>query len=113
MFFIEIIEPPENQTAFINQSAEFQCEVDGGHTDWRLNGTFLGSLSPEIHDDLTTYSSVSNDGYTLLRLVIVSRAIYNESTVQCVTGHFNSITNESEIVTLKVQGISFMFYIVH
>ena len=104
--FIEIIEPPNDATVFVNQFAEFLCEVDGGLADWSLNGIFFGSLSSEIHDDLATYRSVSENGYTLLRLVIRAKAKHNGTLVQCVTGDFNGITDKSINVTLEIQGIS-------
>ena len=104
--YTEIIKPPQSTTAFENQMAMFTCETDGGDiTQWKLNGTYPNY---EETDDLsTTQHPVIGSGSELFILTIKARAVYNGTTVQCVTGDIGSSVPvvESEIVTLTIQGI--------
>ena len=100
-----IITPPRDITVFLDQEpAVFSCEIDGGLPEWRVNGTSYNSLSSEIRTDIMTDNGVSENGYTLLTLIIPARAEYNETTVQCATLNAEKYPTESEIVLFNIQG---------
>ena len=101
----EILHDPENTTVFLDQSAVFSCEVNGGLSGWRINGTLSEDLSTEIHDDLNFSSTDTAEGNTLLTLTIPARALYNGTRVQCLTARFGGSSAESENATLNIQGI--------
>ena len=102
-FSLVIIETPENQTAFLRQSAVFTCETDGGLSGWRVNETLLQDLPPEIHSDLDVSVSTTAEGSTVETLTIPARSEYNGTRVQCLVLGFGG-SAESESVTLRVQG---------
>ena len=100
----EIVQSPNNITVFLNESAKFQCVINGGHTSWRVNGTYYNDLSPELHSDLYSYQETTS-GNELLTLTIPGKFGYNGTIVQCVTGNFEEVPQESMNATMKVQGI--------
>ena len=104
IFYPEILRSPENQTAFLDQSAEFTCETDGGLPGWRINGTVLQDLPPEIHNDLDVSSTTPEDT-TVVVLTIPARAKYNGTKIQCFVLGFGGDSEESENVKLEIQGI--------
>ena len=82
----------------------FLCDASGGdYILWRVNGTSSNDLPSEILNDL----DINPDGIIVSGLVTLSipgRAVYNGTTVQCVTGDIGGDPVESEIVTLTIQG---------
>ena len=101
--FAEIIQSPTSITVFLDNSAKFTCEVNGGISDWKLNGTIINDLPPIIGRGLQTYLGISDRGNPLEILTFRATAIYNGSIIQCVTfGHFS---RESENATLNIQGL--------
>ena len=100
-----IVNNPENKTVFLNQSAVFKCETDGGVSGWRINGTLPEDLPPAVGSDLEFPSTNTDEGNTLLKLIIPARAEYNNTRVQCLTGTFGSSSAESNAAILKIQGI--------
>ena len=101
-----IIQPPTNTAVFLGQSAAvFECETSGGElSGWRVNGTAYSSLSPDIRSDLDAAESVSDDDNTLITLTIPARAKYNGTRVQCVTIILGGAFDESDNVTMQIQG---------
>ena len=82
----------------------FLCEASGGDfIVWRVNGTTFSDLSAEILSDIDINPEGISSG--LSTLDIIARAVYNGTTVQCVTGDIGGDPVESEIVTLTIQGI--------
>ena len=109
----EIFRAPNDTTVFLDNSAEFMCEVNGGLASWRVNETYYNSLPHEIRDDLDTDQEDSDDGAgnEILTLSIPGKAKYNGTKVQCVTGEFGSDPVESENVIMTVQGTCIYMYI--
>ena len=102
--FTEILQAPEDTTVFLDQSAEFTCETDGGISTWRINGTLLQDLPPEIHSDLDALVTNTAEGTRVERLTIPARAEYNGTRVQCLVLGFGGGSAASGNATLKVQG---------
>lgn len=67
-----------------------------------MNGTSLKKLQPEIKSDF-------NEEYyiTFSTLNVTSKAVYNGTIVQCVTGDNEGLLVESENATLTIQGTHF------
>ena len=87
----------------------FSCETSGGdYIIWRVNGTTFSNLSPEISSDIDINPVGISSGLSTLN--IPARAVYNETTVQCVTGDIGGVVAESENVTLTIQGIYSVTY---
>ena len=84
----------------------FTCETDGGFSGWRINGTQLQDLPPEIRNDVVISVTNTAEGSTVENLTIPARAEYNGTRVQCLVGIFGGPSDESENVTLKIQGRS-------
>lgn len=106
-YLAEIIRPPQDTAVFLDQPAMFICETIGGDfTGWRVNGSSISDLLPEIVDDLKT----GPGGVHNYELNITARVVYNGTTVQCVTGKIEGVPVESENVTLKIQGIQTVLY---
>ena len=103
----EIIVSPKNTTVFLNQKGMFTCEANGGdYTVWRVNGKKIVDLSPDIEEDLNfAHNGSEGTGSGLFIMNITARTMYNGTTVQCVTGDVGGMTEESEIVTMTIQGI--------
>ena len=108
-FFPEILSAPNSTTVFLDQSAVFTCETDVGLPGWKINGTLLQRLPPEIERDISVTEIVN--GSRVEVLTIPARAEYNETRVQCLVGIFGGSSDESENVTLKIQGRSNTFYL--
>ena len=101
--FPEIIRVPENTTVFLDQSALFTCETNGGISGWRINGTVLQDLPPDIECDMRVSGSNTAEGTRVQRLTIPARAEYNGTRVQCLVLGFGGFA-ESGNATLKIQG---------
>ena len=99
MLFTEILEPPENTTVFLDQTAVFRCEVTGGDISWRVNGKPTTEETSIARDDLDVDSE---NGNPLVILTIIARAEYNGTTVQCVVN--SGFSDLSEIALLSIQG---------
>ena len=110
-FFPEILSAPNSTTVFLDQSAVFTCETDGGLFGWRINGTRLQTLPPEIRNDVMVSVTNTAGGSTVERLTIPARAEYNGTRVQCLVGVFGGSSDESENATLKIQGRSYTIYL--
>ena len=102
MSFSVILNHPESKAVFPNQSASFTCEVFGGYTSWRVNGSLINDLTAEVLNDLDTSLANAEEGNALDILTIKARTEYNGTEIQCVT--FGDFSNYSESVTLTVQG---------
>ena len=101
-----ILQPPNLNTIYLEQTAVFKCEVNGGVADWKVNGHLYNDLIlfSDSYDDLDTDRENTDGGNVLLTLTIPGRAEYNGTSVQCII--FGSVPDESEIVTMKIQGIA-------
>ena len=99
----EILDPPDNVTVFLDQSAVFVCETDGGIPGWRVNGMLLSDLPPDIRSDLEIMETNTDEGSTLEQLTIPAIAKYNMTKVQCLAVSFNSV--ESDNAAIKIQGV--------
>ena len=108
IFFPEILVTPEDTVVFLNQSAVFTCETDDGIPAWRINGTVLNDLPPEIHDDIEVVVTHTAEGTTVEELTIPGRVGYNGTRAQCLALIFGGSTAESETVTMRIQGTSIL-----
>ena len=102
ILFSEILEPPENTTVFLDQTAVFRCEVTGGHASWEVNGKSTTEQTSIARDDLKVEFDDSENGNPLAILIIIARDEYNETTVQCVVN--GGFSDQSQIVSLRIQG---------
>ena len=96
--------PPQDTTVFINMTGMFSCNASGGDfIVWRVNGTSYENLPSDVGSDI----DINPEGIVsgLSTLDITARAVYNGTTIQCVTGDIGGDPVESEIVTLTIQGI--------
>ena len=102
----DVIQDPENATAFLDKSAVFKCETTGGSTSWYVNGTLLETLPPNVQRDLLEPPGINTpDGTRLENLTIPARAEYNGTRVQCVVFTADGLTAiESESATFRIQG---------
>ena len=84
----------------------FTCETVGGDAaTWRVNGTILRSLPPEIRSDVVVSVTNTPEGTVVEELTIPARAEYNGTRFQCLVGIFGGSSDESENATLMIQGI--------
>ena len=103
-----ILHPPSDVTVYLDHRAVFECEVDGGLAEWKVNGSLfsnLGETLPVLLDDVDSDREVTSEGTLKLILTITGRAEYSGLTVQCVVGDFGGNSDTSDIVTMNVQGI--------
>ena len=97
---------PQNTTVFPNQPAVVSCETRGGDfTFWRVNGTSIPDLPPEIRNDLEIENERDNER-DVSTLRITGRVMYNTTTVLCVIGRIGGDIIESENAIIRIQGIS-------
>ena len=82
----------------------FTCETDDGLSAWKINGTVLNDLPPEIRDDIEALVTNTAEGTTVEELIIPGRVGYNRTRAQCLVGTFGGSTAESETVTMRIQG---------
>ena len=87
----------------------FVCETVGGVTGWRVDGTLLQTLPPEIRSDVEIAETNTPEGTRVEELTIQARAEYNGTRVQCLVGIFGGSSDESENATLTIQGILCMY----
>ena len=83
--------------------------MDGGLSDWKVNGSLYNNIDdnlPELLDDVDSDRNPTEEGTVELILTITGRAEYSGLTVQCVVGDFGGNSDESDIVTMNVQGIT-------
>ena len=99
----EVLHAPGNQTVFLNQSAVFTCETDGGTNGWSVNGIILQELPPAIRMELEIIGANTAEGTRLATLTIPARAEYNGPRVSCFVQNRGSLM-ESANVTLRIQG---------
>ena len=78
------------------------CEVFGGYTSWRVNGSLINNLTSEVLNDLDTSLANTEEGNALDILTIKARTEYNGTEIQCVT--FGDFSDYSESAALTVQG---------
>ena len=105
----EIDVSPQDTTAFLNMTGMFSCETSGGDfIVWRVNGTFFPNLPSDVRSDLDINPEGIVSGLSIL--TIPARAVYNGTTVQCVTGDIGGVVVESGNVTLTIQGIYYITY---
>ena len=89
--------------------AIFTCKTNGSDiTYWKVNGTI--GIPPEISDDVYT-DRITVGNTDLFILIILARAVYNGTTIQCFTTDIggNAVYVESENVTLTIQGVIYMY----
>ena len=82
----------------------FTCETDDGFSGWRINGTRLQDLPPEIRNDVMVSVTNTPEGSTVESLIIPARAEYNGTRVQCLVVTVEGSSDESENATLEIQG---------
>ena len=100
---IVIVEGPTDLTVFLDQEAVFSCLTRDISTHWMVNETDIENLPLSLHDDLIT-EYVTSGEFGLFALVILSRAEYNETRVQCVAENDDGDTIVSDAATLIIQG---------
>lgn len=101
----EIIQSPQDTNVFLDELGLFICETYGDYSGWKVNGSSYTTLPQEIHDDIRT-DQKGIGANEILKLNITARALYNGTTIQCVTGQLGGSTVGSEVVTLMIQGIN-------
>ena len=94
-----IIEHPVNTTVFIDQSAIFKCNSTDDYIQWKVNGT---RIYGEVSSDITIARDTQTFNSTL---TIRGRAVYNGTSVQCVSGDVGNDTNYSIISYMTLQGM--------
>ena len=99
-----IVDPPENVTVFIDQSAVFTCETDGGLPGWRVNGTLLHDLPRQIREDIHIEERNTDHHTTIEIFTIPAKAGYNETIINCLSAEIGGLFVESETAILKIQG---------
>ena len=82
----------------------FTCETDGDFSGWKINGTLLQDLPPEIESDVMVSGTNTPEGTRVESLTIPARAEYNGTKIQCLVQKFGGGSAESENVTLNIQG---------
>lgn len=101
----DILVSPQNTTVFLNQPAVVSCETSGADfMIWRINGTSIPNLPPEIRSDLESENEGDNER-DVFTLTITGRVTYNTTTVQCVIGRIGGDIIESENAIIRIQGI--------
>ena len=103
---------PKDTVVFLNSKvgALFECISSAAdYTTWKVNETVLSEL--DIDGLVFDHDGVGGNG--LFTLTIPAKAVYNGTTVQCVTGRFGGVPVESEISTLKIQGIRYCHTCIH
>ena len=108
-----IVDPPENVTVFIDQSALFTCETDGGIPDWRVNGTQLHDLLRQIREDICIEGRNTDHNTTIETFTIPAKAGYNETKINCLVLDIYGSSVESETAILRIQGNCNYNLIVH
>ena len=105
MYYLDMVESPNNATVLINQIAVFTCVTHGAplYLYWRINGTAYNHLPSEIRVGLDTDQETVGDNEEYI-LTISGRVQYNGTRVQCVIGGENGETR-SKIATLQILGI--------
>ena len=99
-----ILQHPTDRTVFLDNSAFFSCLTRGGsNAHWRLNGTDYEDLPSELRNDLVT-SNGSTSLSEFIDLIILSRAEYNETRVQCVIENDDGDSVVSDTAILYIQG---------
>ena len=94
----------QDTTAFLNMTGMFSCNASGGdYIVWRVNGTSHQRLPSDVQNDIDI-NPVGILASGLSTLTITAKAVYNGTTVQCVTG-IGAVVVESGNVTLTIQGI--------
>ena len=103
----EILQPPENNTVFLDQFAIFTCVIDAGTFDWIINGTERSSIPQDNRIDLAVTKNTTSEGTTVEILTIPARAEYNGTLFQCVVFSVRQgIAAQSDNVSLMIQGNS-------
>ena len=99
-----IVSHPRDRTVFLDDDARFNCITQRNFTPyWRLNGTDYDDLPSQLHDDLALYRF--SEMYEHLALIIVAKAEYNGTRVQCVTESNDGDSVVSNTATLSIQGM--------
>ena len=105
-----ILQHPTDRTVFLDNSAFFSCLTRGGSNAlWRLNGTDYEDLPSELRNDLVT-SNGSTSLSEFIDLIILSRAEYNETRVQCVIENGDGDSVVSDTAILYLQGHKMIVY---
>ena len=91
-------------TLFLDQTAVFECEVDDGIAGWKVNGSLISDLGDTLRDDVDSDRNPTEEGTLELTLTITGRAEYTGLPVQCVVVDLEGNSDESDIVTMNVQG---------
>lgn len=87
----------------LRKTATFTCESKGGDvTLWKVNGA--GDIPPEMDNDVVP-NQKRVGGNTQLTLDISAKAVYNGTTIQCVTTVIGGDSEESDNATLTIRGI--------
>ena len=99
-----ILQHPTDRTVFLDNSAFFSCLTRGGSNAlWRLNGTDYEDLPSDLRNDLVT-SNGSTSLSEFIDLIILSRAEYNGTRVQCVIENDDGDSVVSDTAILYIQG---------
>ena len=81
---------------FPDEDGFFSCAIrDSSFSYWRLNGTDYDNLPSDVQDDLNI-SSFSTTQAEYIELIIIAKAEYNETEVECVAG-----SNDGESVKVS------------
>ena len=92
---------PKNITVFESKTASFSCQISGGFNNWVVNGKPISALSFELRKNVKTFF----DGESLLyRLTIIATDEFNGTTVQCLVFNNDGFSDQSDLVSLTVQG---------
>ncbi|CAI8051912.1 hypothetical protein GBAR_LOCUS28406 [Geodia barretti] len=100
----EILHAPDNNTVFLNQPAVFVCETDGGFPGWKVNGSILEDLSPELRSKLQVTGYNTAEGSRVENLTIPAQVDYNGTNIQCLVIKLDGTTAQSKNYSMRIQG---------
>ena len=82
----------------------FLCETDGGFPGWKVNGSILEDLSPELRSNIQVSGENTAKRSRIENLTIPGWVEYNETNIQCLVLKLDGTTTESKNYTMKIQG---------
>ena len=105
-YFSEILSSPKDSTVFLHEFAVFSCRAKGNELTWKLNGSLLADLPPELRKELIIINTSNKFSIWYKELVIPAKPKWNGTTVQCLGVKIDGSSAESENGTLIIQGIN-------
>ena len=80
------------------------CETDGGFPGWKVNGSILEDLSPELRSKLQVTGYNTAEGSRVENLTIPAQVDYNGTNIQCLVIKLDGTTAQSKNYSMRIQG---------